>query len=301
MLGGQQQSQTGDTGGATPKQQDQTDWRSLADTAANIPNTMYVSRADYGVDANSRTKWLDMGKKFLKGTGLFFAVVMVLLFTLFAVKVSTLSDDVSKLAARNRMSELQITELEQMCMLPGPNHPPEYGLLKSPTPPGMPGSSGKEAIGAAGPPGPPGPPGVKGPMGPPGPEGKAGKPGSPGPLGPPGPPGVKGPMGPPGPEGKAGKPGSPGPPGRPGEKGPMGPAGPKGKDGPAGPPGPPGQKGPMRPPRPERKVYKVNGLSSYLAARRAERIGGPMVKKPPKKKSGLTVRRHVGFFDDTLG
>ncbi|KAI8506313.1 hypothetical protein Bbelb_157400 [Branchiostoma belcheri] len=45
MSGGQQQSQTVDSGGATPQQQDQTNWRSLADAAANIPNTMYVSRA----------------------------------------------------------------------------------------------------------------------------------------------------------------------------------------------------------------------------------------------------------------
>ncbi|XP_019632367.1 PREDICTED: C-type lectin domain family 3 member A homolog [Branchiostoma belcheri] len=46
MSGGQQQSQAGDTRGATPKRQDQTDWRSLADATANIPNPMYVSRAD---------------------------------------------------------------------------------------------------------------------------------------------------------------------------------------------------------------------------------------------------------------
>ncbi|XP_078612798.1 uncharacterized protein LOC144882691 [Branchiostoma floridae x Branchiostoma japonicum] len=46
MPGGQQQSQTGDTG-TTPMQQPQTDWRARADAAANIPNPMYVSRADY--------------------------------------------------------------------------------------------------------------------------------------------------------------------------------------------------------------------------------------------------------------
>ncbi|KAI8487289.1 hypothetical protein Bbelb_350870 [Branchiostoma belcheri] len=45
MSGGQQPSQIGDTGGASPQQQDQTNWRSLADAAANIPNAMYVSRA----------------------------------------------------------------------------------------------------------------------------------------------------------------------------------------------------------------------------------------------------------------
>ncbi|XP_066301793.1 CD209 antigen-like [Branchiostoma lanceolatum] len=46
MPGGQQQSQTGDTG-TTPMQQPQTDWQSIADAAASIPNALYVSRADY--------------------------------------------------------------------------------------------------------------------------------------------------------------------------------------------------------------------------------------------------------------
>ncbi|KAI8511625.1 hypothetical protein Bbelb_107250, partial [Branchiostoma belcheri] len=43
--GRQQQAQTGTTGGATPTQSQQTDWRSLADAAANTPNPLYVSRA----------------------------------------------------------------------------------------------------------------------------------------------------------------------------------------------------------------------------------------------------------------
>eukprot|EP00058_Branchiostoma_floridae_P018050 XP_002603539.1 hypothetical protein BRAFLDRAFT_79074 [Branchiostoma floridae] len=45
MQGDQQQSQTGDTG-TTPMQQPQTDWRSIADAAASIPNALYVPRAD---------------------------------------------------------------------------------------------------------------------------------------------------------------------------------------------------------------------------------------------------------------
>eukprot|EP00058_Branchiostoma_floridae_P020440 XP_002605930.1 hypothetical protein BRAFLDRAFT_87395 [Branchiostoma floridae] len=45
MLGGQQQPQTDDPG-ATPTQQPQTDWRSIADAAASIPNALYISRAD---------------------------------------------------------------------------------------------------------------------------------------------------------------------------------------------------------------------------------------------------------------
>eukprot|EP00058_Branchiostoma_floridae_P007225 XP_002592713.1 hypothetical protein BRAFLDRAFT_67153 [Branchiostoma floridae] len=47
MPRGQQQSQTGDTDATgAPTQQPQTDWRSIADAAACIPNALYVSRAD---------------------------------------------------------------------------------------------------------------------------------------------------------------------------------------------------------------------------------------------------------------
>eukprot|EP00058_Branchiostoma_floridae_P016738 XP_002602226.1 hypothetical protein BRAFLDRAFT_76914 [Branchiostoma floridae] len=45
MSGGQQKSQTGDTGAdTTPMQHPQTDWRSIADAAASISNPMYASR-----------------------------------------------------------------------------------------------------------------------------------------------------------------------------------------------------------------------------------------------------------------
>ncbi|KAI8509523.1 hypothetical protein Bbelb_133710 [Branchiostoma belcheri] len=85
MPGGQQQSQTGDTGGATPEQQDQTNWRSLAHAAATIPNALYVSRADYMDRADNKLKkCIHLCKKFLKVTGLFFAMVSILLFPLFA-------------------------------------------------------------------------------------------------------------------------------------------------------------------------------------------------------------------------
>ncbi|XP_078576583.1 uncharacterized protein LOC144862155 [Branchiostoma floridae x Branchiostoma japonicum] len=47
MPGGQQQAQTGDKDTKrAPMQQLQTDWRSIADAAASIPNALYVSRAD---------------------------------------------------------------------------------------------------------------------------------------------------------------------------------------------------------------------------------------------------------------
>ncbi|KAI8514571.1 hypothetical protein Bbelb_071620 [Branchiostoma belcheri] len=259
MSAGQQQSRTGRTGGATPTQQAQTDWTSVADAAASTPNPMYVTRA---------------------------------------VKVSTLSNDVAKLSVKVlKLSEGLLTlsdkvgEREGMTELglgkmkedhagvtgavgppgggaggEGPLGPTGPGAIGPPGPPGPPGEKG--AMGPAGPvsAGPPGPPGEKGAMepagpvsvGPPGPPGEMGAMGPAGPVsvGPPGPPGEKGAMGPAGPV-------SVGPPGPPGEKGAMGPAGPvsvgppgppgeKGAIGPAGPvsvgpPGPPGEKGAMGP------------------------------------------------------
>ncbi|KAI8494573.1 hypothetical protein Bbelb_277990 [Branchiostoma belcheri] len=43
MSGGQQQSQTADTGATTPRQQPGTDWSSVADAGANISNPMYFT------------------------------------------------------------------------------------------------------------------------------------------------------------------------------------------------------------------------------------------------------------------
>eukprot|EP00058_Branchiostoma_floridae_P004265 XP_002589753.1 hypothetical protein BRAFLDRAFT_97803 [Branchiostoma floridae] len=56
MPGDQQPSQTSDNAGTTPMQQPQTDWRSIADAAASIPNALYVSRADrtYQGEASGR-------------------------------------------------------------------------------------------------------------------------------------------------------------------------------------------------------------------------------------------------------
>ncbi|XP_078689436.1 neurexin-4-like isoform X2 [Branchiostoma floridae x Branchiostoma belcheri] len=44
MFGRQKQPKAEDTAGTTPKSQAQTDWSSVADAAANIPNPMYPSR-----------------------------------------------------------------------------------------------------------------------------------------------------------------------------------------------------------------------------------------------------------------
>eukprot|EP00058_Branchiostoma_floridae_P002826 XP_002588314.1 hypothetical protein BRAFLDRAFT_81457 [Branchiostoma floridae] len=56
----QQQSQTDDTG-TTPTQQPQTDWRSIADAAASIPNALYVTRAGtIPTTQQPQTDWTSM-------------------------------------------------------------------------------------------------------------------------------------------------------------------------------------------------------------------------------------------------
>ncbi|KAI8513329.1 hypothetical protein Bbelb_099680 [Branchiostoma belcheri] len=275
MSAGQQQSRTGRTGGATPRQQAQTDWTSVADAAASTPNPMYVTRADAAYDAAAAKKCRGLRKKLLQVAGLLFGLLVVILLSYFAVKVSTLSNDVAKLSVkvlklseglltlsdkvgeRDGMTELGLGKMkEDHAGVTGAVGPPGGGAggegPLGPTgpgaigPPGPPGEKG--AMGPAGPvsAGPPGPPGEKGAMepagpvsvGPPVPPGEMGAMGPAGPVsvGPPGPPGEKGAMGPAGPV-------SVGPPGPPGEKGAMGPAGPVS----VGPPGPPGEKGAIAP------------------------------------------------------
>ncbi|XP_019619624.1 PREDICTED: uncharacterized protein LOC109466354 [Branchiostoma belcheri] len=102
MSAGQQQSRTGRTGGATPTQRAQTDWTSVADAAASTPNPMYVTRADaaYDADAAKKTKCRSLRKKLLQVTGLLFGLLVAILMPYFAVKVSTLSNDLAKLSVR---------------------------------------------------------------------------------------------------------------------------------------------------------------------------------------------------------
>ncbi|KAI8500340.1 hypothetical protein Bbelb_219060 [Branchiostoma belcheri] len=138
--------------GATPKKQDQTNLESLADAVATIPNAMYVSKA--GADTNSKTKWLDMSKKFLKVIGFFFALSMALLFPLFAVKVHTLSQKVMKLT-------VQETELKRQPGVRGTMGPAD----SVPTRPSGPSPGERGPIGPPGPPGERGPPGLVGPPG----------------------------------------------------------------------------------------------------------------------------------------
>eukprot|EP00058_Branchiostoma_floridae_P020472 XP_002605962.1 hypothetical protein BRAFLDRAFT_92210 [Branchiostoma floridae] len=245
MQGGQQQSQTGDNGGTKPTQQAPTDWKAVADAAANIPNTMYVSRADvYGTEMDKKTKWFRLCKKFGQATATVIAVVIAVLFPYFAVKVITLAE---KMEEQHGMTELRMTELERTCkgrpMGLNLSNMTGQGPMGTAGQPGVPGSAGPPGLpGEKGPMGPAGPSGPAGPTGPAGPMGQDGKAGVPGPLGPPG---EKGPMGPVGSMGQAGKAGVPGPPGPPGEKGTMGLAGPMGPTGKAGPPGPPGSRGPV--------------------------------------------------------
>ncbi|KAI8515231.1 hypothetical protein Bbelb_078220 [Branchiostoma belcheri] len=142
MSGGQQQSQTGDTEGATPTQQPQTDWQSVADAAANIPNTLYVSRSDaYDTPSDGNKCWR-LRNNIRKITGLVFAVVIVILLSFFSVKDANQSAEMAKqleeIKKQNQKTELRVAELEGMCI-----------------------SSGKP-----GKPGPPGPPGEKGATGP---------------------------------------------------------------------------------------------------------------------------------------
>ncbi|XP_078678488.1 uncharacterized protein LOC144914480 [Branchiostoma floridae x Branchiostoma belcheri] len=239
--GRQQQPQTGTTGGATPTQSQQTDWRSLADAAANTPNPLYVSRA---------------------------------------VKSRVNSEDIFKLSRKTELRLAELTRLHRLPDVVGPPGPPgEMGPIGPAGPPGEKGVTcmGPAGPGSIGLPGPPGKKGAMGPAGPPGEKGGTCMgPAGPGSIGPPGPSGEKGVMGPAGPPGEKGPmcmgpagPGSIGPPGPPGKEGAMGPAGPPGEKGgtcmgsagpgPIGPPGafgekgatgpagPPGQKGPTGP------------------------------------------------------
>ncbi|XP_066268489.1 collagen alpha-1(I) chain-like [Branchiostoma lanceolatum] len=254
MPGGQQQSRT-NTGGTTPKQP-QTDWMRRADAAANIPNPMYVTRADatYDADTNKKVNCRSVCKRLLLASGLVFGLVVVAMLSYLTVKVISVSEEMAKLSAemakRNSLTELRMTDFERS---PGAMGPPgERGpigpacpVAGPPGPPGEKGAMGATGPGSAGPPGPPGEKGAIGPagpvsFGPPGPPGETGPMGPAGPVsaGPPGPPGEKGAMGLPGP-GSTGPPGEKGAMGPPGEKGPVGPAGPMS----FGQPGPPGRKG----------------------------------------------------------
>eukprot|EP00058_Branchiostoma_floridae_P017056 XP_002602544.1 hypothetical protein BRAFLDRAFT_93849 [Branchiostoma floridae] len=220
------QSLQGSRASSVDSQQDlemdraQTDWTSVADAAATIPNTLYVSRADaYGTEMDKKTKWFRLCKKFGQATAAVLVVVTAVLLPYFAVKVTTLAEITSKLEEQNKMTVLRVAELEDMCVLPvTPGKGRPMGLNASNIT-----GSGLILAGYTGCGCPPGPPGAHGS---------------------PGPPGQSGEMGPMGKDDQSGVPGSVGPPGKRGPMGQTGPRGPTGKAGVSGPPGPPGENGP---------------------------------------------------------
>ncbi|XP_019636986.1 PREDICTED: collectin-12-like [Branchiostoma belcheri] len=211
--GSQQQPKYSNTGGATPVQYPENDWRALAHIAASIPNNLYVTRAgppgppgEKGSEgpAGSASAGLPgpPGPPGEKGP----------------IGPAGPPGDKGSM---------------------GPGGPAFAGPPGPPGPLGEKGPMGPAGPASAGPPGPPGPPGEKGPMGPAGHFGKRG------PVGPAAGPAVPGPPGPPGSPGKKGSRGPIGPPGKKGSRGPAGPtyAGPPGPRGPVGPPGPRGKTG----------------------------------------------------------
>ncbi|CAH1271099.1 COL6A5 [Branchiostoma lanceolatum] len=245
-------------------QQPQTEWKSRADAAANIPNPLYVTRADakYDADANKKPKCRRVIKKLLQTVWFVSGLAVIIMLPYLTVQVISISEEMAKLS--EEMAELsgEMAKLNRWNDLErSPGHTGGKGDI-GPVDPTF-----TEPPGKKGPIAPVGPPEQKGAKGPassvsPGPPGEKGPVGSAGPasVGPPEPPGEKGAMGPAGPPGQNGVMGPAGhgltgPPGPPGEKGAMGPAGHPGQNGvmgPAGPgftgpPGPPGEKGAMGP------------------------------------------------------
>ncbi|XP_019647221.1 PREDICTED: collagen alpha-2(I) chain-like [Branchiostoma belcheri] len=292
----QQHPKTCDTD-TTPTEQPQThDWRSTADAAANIPNSLYVSRA--GVydppDDSKKKKWFNRCRKLWQVSNPVLVVVMAVLLLYFAGKYT---EEMGKLQAR-------VQELEQ------DNKRITTSAAWSPGPPGPigpPGPSGeKGAVGAAG------PTGNKGAVGPAGPKGKrgavrvgpAGPMGEKGAVGPAGPTGNKGAVGPTGPTGKRGAVGPAGPKGRRGAVGPagptgkrgaVGPAGPTGRKGAMGPAGPTGRKGAMGPVGPRGRKGAV-GPAGPTGEKGAMGPAGPTGEKGPIRPVAVRVGGSPGAF-----
>ncbi|XP_078696587.1 uncharacterized protein LOC144924839 [Branchiostoma floridae x Branchiostoma belcheri] len=121
MPGILRQSQSARGGAAVniPMQQS-VDWRALANIAASVPNTLYVSRADvsYGaVATDNATKCCSLRKKMLQTAGIVFAMVIFFLLPYFAVKVATLSDEMAKLSEGLEALSEGLGELKKMTQL----------------------------------------------------------------------------------------------------------------------------------------------------------------------------------------
>ncbi|XP_035666003.1 uncharacterized protein LOC118409242 isoform X2 [Branchiostoma floridae] len=114
MYGSKSQPQTGNTAGAIPKEYSG-DWRELANIGACVPNVLYVSRADA---ADTRmTKCCTLHKKMLQTAGLVFAIVIFFLLPYFAVKVATLSEDMTKLSDGMAVLSGEMNKLKSMTQL----------------------------------------------------------------------------------------------------------------------------------------------------------------------------------------
>ncbi|KAI8488630.1 hypothetical protein Bbelb_336590 [Branchiostoma belcheri] len=168
MSGRQQhQDQTGNTGITSVLQSVAVRWSSAASAATSNTNAMYNSRAASnavpdkqsggGLREHLWTAW-SVVRGLVKSLCIAFTigliVCLVILQSHFAVKVKTLSDEVTELRAQNTKIKHRIVELEDLIGHQGAMGPP------SPVSAGLPGPKG--------PPGPPGPPGLMGPIGPPG-------------------------------------------------------------------------------------------------------------------------------------
>ncbi|XP_035677400.1 collagen alpha-1(I) chain-like [Branchiostoma floridae] len=193
MSGGQQQSQTGDTGpDSTPIDEPQTDWQARADAAAKIPNPIYASRA---VTALKEVGKLQARVQELEGSGPQTPVL----------QKGPLDTD--GMSGPYREVDAIFSGDQALGLRESPGPPGEKGAMGpagpvSVGPPGEKGAMGPAGpVGKDGPPGPVGPRGLKGPVGPPGPVGPRGLKGPVGPPGPVGPRGLEGPVGPPGPTG----------------------------------------------------------------------------------------------------
>ncbi|KAI8486775.1 hypothetical protein Bbelb_355230 [Branchiostoma belcheri] len=269
MKRGQQQSQTGDTEGATPIQQPQTDWRSVADAAANIPKALF---SVFFLSRNLTRDTMKRGQQqsqtgdtegatpysSLRQIG---GPLRTPLRTYRRLSLNLLTRDTMKRGQqqsqtgdtedanvygtaadvkkcwrlRNKLWQITglVFALVIVILLSFFSGKAAYQSAETAKQLEDMKQRLAELERSAGPPGPPGPTGL---------------PGEKGPIGPIGPRGEKGPIGPVGPV-------STGPRGPPGEKGPIGPMGPRGEKGPigpvgpvsTGPRGPPGEKGPIGP------------------------------------------------------
>ncbi|XP_078609692.1 uncharacterized protein LOC144880986 isoform X2 [Branchiostoma floridae x Branchiostoma japonicum] len=151
----QKRSQTDDTeGGTTPMQQAQTNWKSCADEAANIPNPLYGSRAgaSYEAETNNKTKCWSLCKKVLET---FLVVVVCLLLPYCAVKITINSTEVTNLAVEMGKLSEEVAELSNETEIWFKMAKKQEKGAMGPAGPGTVGPVGNGTMGPKGPAGPP--------------------------------------------------------------------------------------------------------------------------------------------------